>query len=57
MTREQKIIALREEQKRTIKYLKEKIERGYHDRLMRRLEQINKELEVLTKSEQQYYSR
>lgn len=57
MTREQRIIALKEEQKRTIKYLKEKIERGYHNRLMRRLEQINKELEELTKSEQQHYSR
>lgn len=47
--KEEKIIKLNDERRRVIRYLKEKTEKGYHAKLMKRLEEINKEIEGLIK--------
>lgn len=47
--KEEKIIKLNDERRRVIKFLKEKTEKGYHEKLMKRLEQVNKEIEELIK--------
>lgn len=38
-----------DDRNRIIKYLKERTEKGYHERLMKRLEKINKEIEEFIK--------
>lgn len=45
--KEKKIIELNDKRREIIKYLKQKVEKGYHDKMMKKLEEINKEIEEL----------